>query len=324
MNRLTRITVVLCTYNRARILAKALESVATQAMPQSVGWETLVVDNNSTDDTPHVVEDFQRRYPERIRYLFEPQQGLSYARNAGIREARGDILAFIDDDETADPRWLENLTANLHSGEWAGAGGRVLTQWNGPRPPWLALDSSFTLGPLGFFDPGTEEGQITLPPVGGNMAFRREVFEIHGGFRTDLGRSGSSLMSCEEIEFGRRLMAAGQRLRYEPSAITYQATDERHLRKKYFLRWWFDKGRSDVKAFGIPPNAKRLLGVPVELIRCAAVEGARWMVAANECGRFICRLKICCYAGHAYESYRQSRETKKMLRKRGIVRGEFP
>src|SRR5215470_14722752 len=102
MNRPTNITVLVCTYNRSRTLGETIESVATQALPQPLSWELLIVDNNSSDDTRRVVEGFQRQYPERIRYFFEPQQGLSYARNAGIREARGEILVFIDDDETAE------------------------------------------------------------------------------------------------------------------------------------------------------------------------------------------------------------------------------
>ena len=153
-------------------------------------WEILVVDNNSTDETRQVVEDFRNRYPDLIRYWFEPQQGLSYARNAGIQHARGNILAFIDDDEDAAAGWLQNLRTNLHSGEWAGAGGRVLPQWNGSRPPWLSSKSSFTSGPLVMFDAGPEGGQLTEPPFGANMAFKKEVFDVHGRFRTDLGRAG--------------------------------------------------------------------------------------------------------------------------------------
>ena len=85
------ITVILCTYNRCRTLEKALTSVAASALPLSIEWEVLVVDNNSRDQTRDVVEDFCTRYPGRFRYLFEPHQGKSYALNTGIREARGDV-----------------------------------------------------------------------------------------------------------------------------------------------------------------------------------------------------------------------------------------
>src|SRR5689334_25368647 len=95
-----QISVILCTYNRCQTLAKVLDGLASQMLPESVEWEVLVVDNNSSDRTPDVVGDSCQRHPGRFRYLFEARQGLSRARNKGIGQARGEILAFIDDDVT--------------------------------------------------------------------------------------------------------------------------------------------------------------------------------------------------------------------------------
>src|SRR5271165_3469739 len=117
------ITIVICTFERSERLAKALSSLSVQVLPDSVEWEVLVVDNNSRDKTREVVEEFCRQYPGRFRYTFEPEQGKSCALNRGVGEARGDIVAFTDDDVTLEPTWLQNLTASLRSGEWAGAGG---------------------------------------------------------------------------------------------------------------------------------------------------------------------------------------------------------
>src|SRR6266852_75843 len=100
-----KISLILCTYNRCQSLARPLESVAASRLPDSVNWEILVGDNTSHDQARHVIEDFCRHYPGRFRYLFEPNQGLSHARNAGIAEARGEIIAFTDDDVTVDPVW---------------------------------------------------------------------------------------------------------------------------------------------------------------------------------------------------------------------------
>jgi len=133
----TKITVIVCTYNRCQSLAKALDSIIAQIVPEPIGWEILVVDNNSSDQTRDVVEDFCLRYPRRFRYLLERQQGKSYALNAGIREARGDILAFTDDDVTVEPTWLNSLTSALHGSEWAGVGGRVLPDRNFSSPRWI-------------------------------------------------------------------------------------------------------------------------------------------------------------------------------------------
>ena len=108
-----QITVILCTYNRCQSLARALNSLAASILPETIEWEVLVVDNNSSDQTKAVVSDFACRHPGRFRYRFEPQQGKSYALNAGIGEARGDILAFMDDDVTVEPVWLQDLTSAL-------------------------------------------------------------------------------------------------------------------------------------------------------------------------------------------------------------------
>src|SRR5271154_1000419 len=138
-----KITIILCTFNRSRSLAKALESAAKSKVPDSVEWEVLVVDNNSRDETCAVVEKLCRQHPGRFRYLFEPRQGLCQARNSGIREAEGDILAFMDDDVTVEPTWLQNLTANLQDGGWAGAGGRILPERDFSPPRWLSLDGPY-------------------------------------------------------------------------------------------------------------------------------------------------------------------------------------
>lgn len=121
--------VILCTVNGCWSLGKTLDSVAASTLPEGAEWEVLVVDNNSTDQTREVVEDFFSRFPGRFRYLFEPQPGKSFALNSGCREARGDVLAFLDDDVTVEPTWLQNLTNALDGSEWAGAGGRIVLQW---------------------------------------------------------------------------------------------------------------------------------------------------------------------------------------------------
>jgi glucosyl-dolichyl phosphate glucuronosyltransferase len=302
MSDTVKITVLVCTYNRCRRLENTIKSIADQAISPSVGWEILIVDNNSTDETSQVVEDLQRRYPERIRCIFEREKGVSHARNAGIREARGEILAFIDDDETAHPDWLLNLTKSLHNGEWCGAGGRVLPPPFSP-PPWMSPESSFSCGPLAIFNPRQEAGNLNEPPFGANMAFRREVFDRFGGFRTDLGRVGGKMISNEDTEFGRRLLAAGLQVRYEPSAITYHPIEENRLHKSYFLKWWFNKGRSDVREMGNPADGKCFLGIPIRWFAAVLSGAMRWMVAFGPSKRFGCKLIVWAYVGQITESF---------------------
>ena len=97
------------------------------------------------------------------------------------------------------------------------------------------------------------------PPYGTNMAFRKEMFEKYGVFRTDLGRCGDSLIGNEDTEFGRRLMAGGERLRYEPFAVVYHSVPAERLNKRYFRAWWFAFGRAQMREKG--PRT-RVWGIP--------------------------------------------------------------
>jgi glucosyl-dolichyl phosphate glucuronosyltransferase len=296
-------TIILCTYNRCQSLAKALESVTALRLPESDQWEVLVVDNNSSDHTREVVEDFRCRYPGRIRHIFEPRQGKSYALNTGIQDASGDVLAFMDDDVTVEPTWLQNLTAPLRDSEWAGAGGRIIPQWDSPPPPWLPLDSRYRSAPLALFDLGLGAGPLIEPPFGTNMAFKRVMFEKYGWFRTDLGPNPDNLIRGEDTEFGSRLLAAGERLRYEPTAVVYHPVSAYRFRKEYYLAWWFDKARADVRQSGFGVDRICCWGIPLVLFRRLAVWTLRWMLTIDAPVRFQCKLNVWINAGAISEYY---------------------
>lgn len=306
------ITIIVCTYNRCQSLAKALHSVARSNPPDSVEWEVLVVDNNSNDQTHEVVEDFCRRYPGRFHYMFEPRPGKSHALNAGIREARGEILAFMDDDITVESAWLRNLTAALEDGTWVGAGGPILPEGTFSPPRWLPLQDRYGVAPLALFELGSQAGPLTEPPFGTNMAFEKKMFDKYGGFRTDLGPQPGSEIRGEDSEFGWRLLAAGERLRYEPSAVVYHSVSENRLNKQYFLAWWFDKGRAELRSAGIPPETRWcVVGIPLVFVRRLAVWTLRWMVAFGSSKRFSSKLKAWYVAGQITESYRQRRHPRR-------------
>jgi glucosyl-dolichyl phosphate glucuronosyltransferase len=300
-------TVIVCTYNRCKMLEKALDSLVASALPTSFEWEVVVVDNNSSDQTRDVVEGFIQRYPGRFRYVFEPLQGVSYARNAGVRVSRGDVLAFMDDDVTVGPGWLSNITASLHRGDCVGVGGRIVPVWESEPPRWLPIERPHALAPFVEFDLGSEPGPLNRPPFGANMAFRKEVFEKYGGFRTDLGRCADKLLSNEDTEFGHRLLAAGERLRYEPSAIAHHPVPEERVRKLYLLSWWFGKGRADIAEFGIPAGTRWFLfRIPLVLIRRTVRWTLQSMISTNPSSRFYCQLAVWNLAGQIVECYRAS------------------
>jgi len=308
-----KVTVILCTFNRCESLAKALQSLAASVLPESVKWEVLVVDNHSSDSTRQVVEGFCERWPGRFRYAFEATPGKSNALNRGIQEAQSDVLAFTDDDVAVDPAWLQNLTAHLDNGNWAGAGGRILPNRPFSPPGWMPSRQRYALAPLTIFDPKINDECLKDAPFGANMAFQRRVFEQYGNFRVDLGPGigGDTPEKSEDTEFGHRLLNAGERIRYEPSAIVYHVLPAERVRQSYFLHWWFDKARADVRAFGVSPDIKRFVaGIPLHLFRRLFMGFLRWMFTVEPSLRFERKLKLWAISGEMAECYRQSQARK--------------
>ena len=121
------ISVVICTYNRARFLPDALGSLSNQSIPTN-DYEVIVVNNASTDDTAAVCQNFINQHPlSPILYLEEKQQGASFARNTGAAVARAPLLCFMDDDAVADPDYLEKILAFFQEFPDAGGlGGRII------------------------------------------------------------------------------------------------------------------------------------------------------------------------------------------------------
>lgn len=298
------ITVIVCTYNRCETLKRALESIATSVVPSSVVWEVLVVDNNSTDHTRRVVEEFSCRHPNRFHYLLESQQGKSYALNSAIREARGEILAFTDDDVIVEPSWLYSLTDPLCARRCIGAGGRVLPEQTFTPPRWLSLGGQFSLAPLSLFDRGPEAKELQEAPFGNNMAFRKEAFEKYGGFRTDLGPRPDSEIRNEDTEFGVRLLTAGERLQYEPSAVVYHSVPECRIEREFFLAWWFDKGRADIRQVGICHDLRwQIMGVPLCYFRRLMRWTIQWLFTIDPARRFMRKVCVWCVLGQIVEYY---------------------
>jgi glucosyl-dolichyl phosphate glucuronosyltransferase len=305
------VTVVVCTYNRCAELQDTLTSLVGSQVPDSVEWEILVVDNNSTDQTRAVVEKFAHAHPQRLRYAFEPVQGKSWALNRAVREALGDVVVFTDDDVRVDCAWLENLSAPLEDGRYAGSSGRTLPPGGFTLPRWLALNHPYALAPLALFDRGLLPRDLDEAPYGNNMAYRKEVFAKHGEFRTNLGpRPGENCpQKNEDSEFGNRLLRAGERLCYVPSAVVYHSVPPQRLQKAYFLSWYRDKARSDARTGTWSSSAElQIAGVPVSLLRRLARWTLQWLFSVEPSRRFSCKLKMWSLAGTIEEARQWHRE----------------
>lgn len=239
-----RLSLVIATYNRAEQLMTTLASVASQRCCEE--WECVVVDNNSKDNTRERVEKFSKEHSElNILYVFEPQQGLSHARNAGIVASRGDIVAFVDDDECIVPQFVESYISLFDTHPDAmSAGGKIVAEYPTGRPRWMSRYAEQPIAnPMDF---GNKiivfpKGKI---PGGGNMAMRRRVFDTVGMFDTSLGRTGKRLIGGEESDLFERMAAHNMRCYYQPEAVMYHIIPAEKLTADYFERLAFNTGVS--------------------------------------------------------------------------------
>jgi glycosyltransferase involved in cell wall biosynthesis len=261
------VSIVIATYNRGAKLRSTLRSLATQTL-LPVEWEAVVVNNNSSDDTEEVFAEFAASHPRlNLRMVTEIRQGLSWARNKGIEEARGAIIAIIDDDEEVNAGFCEAYVEffDCHP-EVSAAGGKVIPRYETERPVWM---SRYTERPIaGTLDRGNVEKPFDRGyPAGGNMAVRRELFTKYGAFNTGLGRTGDNPMGGEEKEFFSRITAGGEVVWYVPGAVIFHIIPPDKLTMKYFRRLSRGCGASERIRTRSISRGKYLLAVASEMLK---------------------------------------------------------
>jgi glucosyl-dolichyl phosphate glucuronosyltransferase len=234
------LSILICTHNRAGLLKGALESLEDQSLSRQ-RFEVVVVDNASTDGTQDIVARCEKRGTLQVRYVHEPELGLDAARNRGLREAKGDLVAFLDDDARARSDWAAAILEGFQRHDAPILGGRVDLIWEIPRPVWF---SDEMLRYLIHCDYGPEEMEITSPPwlYGTNIAFRKSLFQEIGLFRLDLDRKGASLMGGGDTELFKRARSRGKKLLYLPGMVVRHLAPASRLTRRYFRERLFYSG----------------------------------------------------------------------------------
>ena len=313
-------SVVIATYNRAADLRETLQSLA--GLRPDGPWETIVVDNNSTDSTRQVVEEAARTFPAPLRYLVEREQGRSPALNAGIRAATGEVIVTTDDDVRVEPDWLNQAGAALERHACDYVGGRVLPIWGGSRPAWLPDHGGKHWAVIALLDYGPESIAFgSKVPLGVNMAFRRNAFDRAGLFDPNTGRKAGTLLGQEVREWCIRAREAGVHGVYAPELSLRHIIPASRLRKAYFRRWFYWRGISRARLYqrsGLDMEAPErtsldfatvphVLGVPRYLYRKAF--GSIWRalaaaVAGDRVAAFDHELWVWFFAGICSERWR--------------------
>ena len=246
------ISVVICTRNRAGLLARALESVCRQSSEAGL-YEVVVVDNGSTDGTSSVVARFAADHAN-VRGVIEPRTGLSHARNRGWKEARGEYVGFLDDDGEAPPEWLAVAREIIEEWRPAAFGGPYFASYASPKPRWWR-DAYRTFRPGEEARPLGEKDHLS----GGNLFLRKDLLSEAGGFDPGLGMAGSRISMGEETRLLQeiRLRRPDALLYYDPRLYIHHLVHPSKMKWRWLLRYWFAGGRASRRLTGVAAPAEQ-------------------------------------------------------------------
>lgn len=256
------VTVVVATRNRATLLPECI--VALRRQRTDVRFEVVVVDNGSDDATPQVVREWAGRDP-RIRLVQEPTAGLSRAKNAGIRSARGELLLFTDDDVVLPEGWIAAFADFFRTPRARPtlAGGPVFAIAHdlSPWPAWITAGATAELPRLYHGDRTRRLEQYDWL-WGANMGAPRQLFEAIGGFDEDVGVSGDRRGTYEDVELVQRVAASGGESWYLPAAVLHHRTSLEAARPRTLAAKAFNRGANDVLRARRGSHYERSLAVP--------------------------------------------------------------
>ncbi len=245
------ITVIIPTRNRAELLRNALESITSQIYPSSE-FEVIIVNNASTDHTVGVVDSFLTRFAH-IRCVYEPELGLHAGRHRGLKEAKGDVLVYVDDDIIATPSWLSAIAENFIDSKVVMVGGNNFPEFQGDVPDWLQklwLRPSMGghgIGSLSILS--LPEGHRSFSPYyvwGCNFSIRKQVLLDAGGFHPD-GMPPELIRFRGDGESHVSGYVIKQKLNcsFDSRASVYHAVTSERMTFDYFRQRSFNQGISD-------------------------------------------------------------------------------
>lgn len=261
-----KLSIIICTYNRAGLLGKTLESLVT--LEQLDLAEVIIVDNRSTDHTETVAKDFVAKYVDDIdvRYISEPIQGLSAARNTGILASKSTLIAFLDDDAIPCKTWITTILSTFESSpEVMAMGGKIAPIFESKRPEWLIkpFELPYTIVDLG---DRVREYPGRLHPCGANMAMRKVVFDI-SLFPLDLGRKGESLLSGEEAWLFGEMQKEGHLILYHPMMAVDHFVPASRLTESWIMKRYYSQGISNaMKREGMKGNLLLLVKTAAKIV----------------------------------------------------------
>jgi len=266
-----KISVAICTYNREKYLQQLFESILAQTL-RSNFFEILLIDNNSPGNTREMFEKFLELNPDfQGKYFLEENQGLSYARNRAIKEAKAPIITFLDDDAFIDSKYLTVLLETFQKHPDCGAiGGPILLHYEEIKPHW---ENPYLNSLLGYFNKGNKLVYFDRKdyPRGSNMAFRMVAFEKAGEFNVALGRIGNQLFGGEEKDIFNRIYKENISVIYNPQAIVFHCVPK--------ARTTFEFIKKQALGTGISERLRCRKEGRISYIRRLILESIKWVAS---------------------------------------------
>ncbi len=263
------LSIVICSYNRASYIGDALTSLYEQSSGLA-SFEAIIVDNNSTDNTSEVFQNWRDNHPlGNFTYTTEKQQGASYARNTGAKLANGAWLCFMDDDAVATEHYVQNIIRHIQDQPFVvGFGGRIIPKYIPSEPKWM---SHYVSSLVGNFDYAPiacvfENGKY---PLESNMIVKKDVYEQIGGFNTSLpGVVGTLRIGGEGKELFYKIMGLGHKIYYDPSICVHHVVEVKKLTSEYMYRVASGIGRGEkarTKAISINSYINKIVEYVIKL-----------------------------------------------------------
>ena len=232
-----KVSVIISVFSFDR-LKEVIDCVKSLELQSLFTEEILVV----LDPDEELINFYKSKLPKTTKLVISEKKGLSNARNAGIRAAKGEIVAFIDDDAVAESDWLENLVKNYDDPSVVGVGGLITPKWKGKRPKWFSAELNWVVGCSYLGLP--KKKAFVRNVIGCNMSFRRTVFDKIGYFKSDVGRFGKNLLGSEEPELSTRILGKipNSKIIYDPEAVVHHNVPKSRQKISYLWRRSFYEG----------------------------------------------------------------------------------
>lgn len=236
-----QISIVICTFNRAKLLKGAIESLLNQNA-DLLTYEIIVVNNNSTDNTEDVVKNFVDNYSN-VHLVLELNQGLSHSRNRGYREATAEYVAYLDDDAKVFPNWLETAIKIINEQQPDIFGGPIYPFYLTPKPEWFKDEYEIRVHSerTGWM----QQGYIS----GSNIVIRKTLLFEYGGFDPQFGMKGNNLGYHEESDLIIRAFQEGKRIYYSLELKIEHLVADFKKSLAYFIYYNYKAGKDSLNLF---------------------------------------------------------------------------